>query len=88
MKIKDGFTLRNIAGCEIVVPVGNAIKIFNGMITLNDSASFFWQLMQKDTDVEQMVKRTTEEYEVSEDKAKEDIENFISLLKENNLIEE
>ncbi|HBA93730.1 MAG TPA: PqqD family protein [Ruminococcaceae bacterium] len=88
MKIKDGFTLRNIAGCEIVVPVGNAIKTFNGMITLNDSASFFWQLMQKDTDVEQMVKRTTEEYEVSEDKAKEDIENFISLLKENNLIEE
>lgn len=88
MKIKDGFTLRNIAGCEIVVPVSNAIKTFNGMITLNDSASFFWQLMQKDTDVEQMVKRTTEEYEVSEDKAKEDIENFISLLKENNLIEE
>lgn len=88
MKIKDGFTLRNVAGCEIVVPVGNANEIFNGMITLNDSASFFWTLLQKETTVDKMVKRTTEEYEVSEQKAKKDIENFISLLKENNLIEE
>lgn len=88
MKIKDGFTLRNIAGCEIVVPVGNTCKTFNGMITLNDSASFFWQLLQKETTVDEMVKRTTEEYEVNEDTARQDIENFISLLKENNLIEE
>lgn len=88
MKIKDGFTLRNVAGCEIVVPIGNANEIFNGMITLNDSASFFWTLLQKETTVDKMVKRTTEEYDVSEQKAKKDIENFISLLKENNLIDE
>lgn len=88
MKIKDGFTLRNVAGCEIVVPIGNANEIFNGMITLNDSASFFWSLLQNETTVDKMVKRTTEEYDVSEQKAKKDIENFISLLKENNLIEE
>lgn len=87
MKIKDGFTLRNVAGCEIVVPVGNAGEIFNGMITLNDSASYFWKLLQNETTVDDMVKRTTEEYDVSEDKAKKDIENFISLLKENNLID-
>ena len=88
MEIKDGFTLRNVAGCEIVVPIGNANEIFNGMITLNDSASFFWTLLQKETTVDKMVKRTTEEYDVSEQKAKKDIENFISLLKENNLIDE
>ena len=47
MKIKKGFALRNIAGCEIVVPVGTASDSFNGMITLNDSAAFFWTLLQK-----------------------------------------
>lgn len=44
MKIKKGFTIRNIAGSNIVVPVGNAEKIFNGMITLNDSGAFFGTL--------------------------------------------
>ena len=31
MKIKKGFALRNIAGCEIVVPVGAASDSFNGI---------------------------------------------------------
>ena len=41
MKIKSGFAKRNIAGSEIVVPVGNKAMEFNGMITLNESGGFF-----------------------------------------------
>ena len=44
MKIKSGFAKRNIAGSEIVVPVGNKAMEFNGMITLNESGGFFWEL--------------------------------------------
>ncbi len=88
MKIKKGFTVRNIAGSTIVVPVGNAEKIFNGMITLNDSGAFFWNALLKDTTVDEVVKKVTSEYEVDEEKAKADVEKFIAMLKENNLIEE
>lgn len=88
MKIKKGFTIRNIAGSNIVVPVGNAEKIFNGMITLNDSGAFFWNALLKDTTVDEVVKKVTSEYEVDEEKAKADAENFVAMLKENNLIEE
>ena len=42
MKIKKGFAKRNIAGSEIVVPIGKKAKEFNGMITLNESGSFLW----------------------------------------------
>lgn len=88
MKIKKGFTVRNIAGSDIVVPVGNAEKIFNGMITLNESGAFFWNALLKDTTVDEVVKKVTFEYDVDEERAKADVEKFIEQLRENNLIEE
>ena len=88
MKIKKGFTVRNIAGSDIVVPVGNAEKIFNGMITLNESGAFFWNALLKDTTVDEVVKKVTSEYDVDEERAKADVEKFIEQLLENNLIEE
>ena len=88
MKIKKGFTVRNIAGSDIVVPVGNAEKIFNGMITLNESGAFFWNALLKDTTVDEVLKKVTSEYDVDEERAKADVENFIEQLRENNLIEE
>lgn len=88
MKIKKGFTVRNIAGSDIVVPVGNAEKIFNGMITLNESGAFFWNALLKDTTVDEVVKKVTSEYDVDEERARADVEKFIERLRENNLIEE
>lgn len=88
MKIKKGFTVRNIAGSDIVVPVGNAEKIFNGMITLNESGAFFWNALLKDTTVDEVVKKVTSEYDVDEERAKADVEKFIEQLRKNNLIEE
>ena len=58
------------------------------MITLNDSGAFFWNALLKDTTVDEVVKKVTSEYEVDEEKAKSDVENFVAMLKENNLIEE
>mgnify|MGYP007095657831 FL=1 len=45
MKIKNGFAKREIAGSYIVVPVGKEASEFNGMITLNESGSFFWDCL-------------------------------------------
>lgn len=88
MKIKDGFTLRNIAGSDIVVPVGNASKVFNGMITLNDSGAFLWSALQKDTTVDEVVAKLTSEYEVSTEQATADVQKFVDMLRENDLIDE
>lgn len=88
MKIKDGFTLRNIAGSDIVVPVGNASKIFNGMITLNDSGAFLWSALQKDTTINEVVAKLTGEYEVSTEQATADVQKFVAMLRENDLIDE
>ena len=88
MKIKNGFAKREIAGSYIVVPVGSTSKDFNGMITLNESGSFFWDCFNEDITVEQAVEKVTSGYDVDPAVAKKDIEAFVNMLRENELIEE
>ena len=88
MKIKSGFAKRNIAGSEIVVPVGNKAMEFNGMITLNESGGFFWDCFVEGCTKERLLSKVLLEYEVTEQKASEDIDKFLDMLRENNLLDE
>ncbi|MBR7061367.1 MAG: PqqD family protein [Eubacterium sp.] len=87
MKIKDGFAKREIAGSHIVVPVGKTALEFNAMITLNESAAFYWDCFQKDITIDEAVEKILEEYDVDEERARKDVENFIKMLKENGIME-
>lgn len=87
MKIKNGFAKRDIAGSTIVVPVGSTAKEFNGMITLNDSGSFIWDCFLKDISIDEAVEAVLAEYDVEREKAQVDVERFVNMLKENNIIE-
>lgn len=87
MKIKEGFAKRNIAGSEIVVPVGKKALEFNGMITLNESGAFFWDCLKEETTKEDVVKKVLEIYDVTPEKANDDVEKFIVMLRENELLE-
>ncbi|MBR2101048.1 MAG: PqqD family protein [Eubacterium sp.] len=87
MKIKDGFAKREIAGSHIVVPVGKTALEFNAMITLNESGAFYWDIFQNDITIDEAVKLILDEYEVEESRARTDVEKFIAMLEENELIE-
>ena len=87
MKIKDGFAKRNIAGSNIVVPVGKNAREFNAMITLNETGSFLWDAFQKDITVDCAVEKLTAEYDVDAERARTDIEKFVKLLADNDLFE-
>ena len=88
MKIKNGFAKREIAGSYIVVPVGKEASEFNGMITLNESGSFFLDCLQNDTTFDDAIEKITSEYDVEKSRAEEDLKKFITMLKENNLLDE
>lgn len=87
MKIKDGFAKREIAGSFIVVPVGKEGGNFNGMITLNESGSFFWDCFKNDISIDEAVKLVTNEYDVDEARAKIDVEKFVKMLSDNDLLD-
>ncbi len=86
MKIKDGFMLREIAGVNIVVPIGERVIDFNGLITLNETGVLLWNAIsggRKDNELAQML---ADEYEVEYETASEDVAEFIKTLKEAEII--
>lgn len=50
IKIKEGFLLRKVAGDHVVVPVGEAGKVFHGMIRLNEIRRIFVGTVPKGND--------------------------------------
>lgn len=87
MKIKNNFLLREVAGSYVVVPFGDESVEFNGMVTLNESGKFIWDLLEKEISKEELLEKFTAEYDVSETQAKEDIRQFIQTLLDNNIME-
>ena len=80
MKIKDGFVVRKIANQYMAVPVGARAKELHGMIGLNETAAFLWELLKENRTEEELAKLLYNEYEITEEKALETVKNFSALL--------
>lgn len=80
MKTNKNFILRNIAGDNILVATGEAAQSFNGMITMNEVASFIWSNIDECGSVEKLIQRVLDEFDVNEEKARQDVEYFTSDL--------
>lgn len=87
MQIKKGFMLREVAGNYVVVAIGEASKSFNGVINLNESGAFLWRKLSEGISKEDLVKALLEEYDVDEEIANKDIDNFIEKLKGSDILE-
>ena len=88
MKIKNGFIVKELAGQYVVVALGQASKIFNGIIKLNDSAKFIWDKLAVGAEKEEIVNALLEEYEgVDRETAERDFDNFVNELKGANILE-
>ena len=87
MKIKDGFVLSEIAGTHVAVAVGKRVKEFNGLIKLNEPCAYLWKFLEKGATEEELVAALIKEYEVNEERAKQDVKAFVDKLKEKNLLD-
>lgn len=87
MKIKEGFILRNVAGNNVVVPIGQNSVDFNGMISLNDTGAFLFEKMLKEISREELIKAVVEEYEIEEELAAKDVDDFITKVEGEGLFE-
>src|SRR5690554_5698806 len=88
MKIKDGYILRQVNNEWIVVTVGSAAINFSGLIRLNETGAFLFNLMLKETNVKTLVKELTNEFEISEEIALRDVKKFIETLKVKKILDE
>lgn len=86
MKIKEGYLLREVAGSNIVVPVGSGMMDFSGVITLNEVGAFIWKILEKGADKEDIVNKMLEEYDVEKAVVEQDVDEYIDRLKGAGLI--
>lgn len=81
MKINENFLLKNIAGKNVVVPVGEAGNLLNGMITLkNDSAVYLWNCFKEDISLEEVTDKIVKEFGIDREKATVYVCNFVEKL--------
>ncbi len=87
MKIKEDFILRKVADSYVVVPVNNMSLDFNGIVNLNETGAFLFDILQKGAEKDELLKKMLDEYDVTPEKASSDIDIFIQKLKDADVLE-
>lgn len=87
MILKKNFALRQIADEWIVLPLASETVDFTGMLNLNESGAMLWKVLEQECSKEALVRALLEEYEVSEEQAGADAEEFLNKLIEAGCIE-
>lgn len=68
--------MREIAGENILVSVGDGVADFCGIVKINLVSKVIWETLQKGASEEELVSALRERFNVSEEKAKEDVKNL------------
>ena len=88
MKIKNGFMLRQIAGSWVVVPLGQRVVEFNGLMTLSDSGALIWKSLEKGAEMDELINLLLSEYDIDENTVRTDTEELISNIRIRGLIDD
>ena len=86
LKLDKEYVLRQIGDDYVIVPVGKAALDFNGMITVNETGAFLWEQLVKGTSKEGLLETLMETYEVKQEEAERDIDEFLDVLYKNNIL--
>lgn len=86
MRLKENLVLREIAGSWIIVPVGEMVVEFNGLMNVSESGALLWRRLVDGSTEDELVDVLLNEYSVDKETAKTDVEEFISQLREKGLL--
>lgn len=86
LKLDREYVLRQIGDDYIIVPVGETVLSFNGMITVNETGAFLWEELVKGTDKGELLRTLMDNYEVTQEEAERDIDEFLDVLYTNNIL--
>jgi hypothetical protein len=87
MKRKDDFILQNVGGENLLVPSGQRVVDLNGLVILNATGKFLWELLAEDRSVDDLAKQVVERFDVDQDCARIDVETFMHDIEGMGLLE-
>lgn len=85
MKIKEGYRIRKVGSKSVVVAPGGIN--FTGLITVNETGTFIWGLLEKGAETDEIVSALANECKVQPEKIEGDVIEFIKALKGAEILE-
>jgi len=81
MRLNKNLILKEIAGEKVVLPLGLDMVNFNGIITLNETAAYLWELcLDKEINQDELIDALMSKYAIEEAVAKSAVDNFINTI--------
>ena len=82
MKLNPEFMIQEIGDSTILVPVGNAGKLFHGIVQLNSTGAFIINCLKQDTTEESIKTAIAAEYEATEEEITQSVQETLDKLRE------
>jgi hypothetical protein len=80
MKRKDELMLQKVGDQALLIPLGAKVLDMNGMVVLNTTGSFIWELLAEERSFEELVGAVVERFAVEADRAGADVRTFLDDL--------
>lgn len=87
MKIKKELFLRNVAGENMLIPVGETTGEYNGIFVLDGIGETIWKMIENGMEQNEIVSALLSEYDAPEADIKADVEAFIGKLRDLGIVE-
>ena len=86
MKIKNIYELKKVVNQYLVIRVEDALVLDN-MITINEIGKDIFEFLKEEHSEDEVVSYILSNYEVTEEKAREDVHEFIEKLMQKGIVE-
>ncbi len=86
MHVVPGFVVREIAGETIAIPAGPAARELSGLLALNGSGRFLFDLLQSEQTEQALVQAILDSYEIDTPTAQADVAEFLQILRSNGIL--
>lgn len=80
MKLSSHFVLREIAGDNLLIPIGEVSSAPQGMILLNDISLRIYQAIGAGNDTDAILQDIIDHYEVEPEQARSDLNDVLSQM--------
>ncbi len=83
---KKDYILQKLGNENVLIPTGMEVTSLNGILVLNDTALFIWQMLENDTEEKDLAEALVKEYGIDESEARGDITEFLRELSSKNML--
>lgn len=87
MRVSKDLILREVAGENILIPVGKAALRIHGMICLSESAAFLFDQLRQERSEAELIDAILAQYDVDRDTAARDVRDFLAQMQRFGILE-